>query len=124
VDKAICNPKWEGTAGYGFVVEKNTFSKEFSWKDADKQIRTQLKKHGNFVVVEAKRSEKQMKDNGLTEYHYFNVVNVKGTLFAIDAFGEGIVKSDIKGYIDNNIKATTYRLVKGDFKVEEHIPKE
>ncbi|WP_157097875.1 eCIS core domain-containing protein [Niabella ginsenosidivorans] len=123
VNKAICNPRQEGTPGYGFVVEKNTFSKAVNWKNAEKQIRAQLKKHGNYVVVEAKRSQKQMDDNHLAEYHYFTVVNVKGKLFVIDAFGGGIVTEYIQNYIDQNIIATTYRLVKGDFKVEEYIPK-
>lgn len=123
VNKAVCNPRQEGTPGYGFVVEKNTFTKAVNWKNAEKQIRAQLKKHGDYVVVEAKRSQKQMDDNHLAEYHYFTVVNVKGKLFVIDAFGGGIVSEYIQNYIDQNIMATTYRLVKGDFKIEEYIPK-
>ncbi len=118
INKAYCNPLMEGGKGYGFDISKNTFSKSFSWKSSVAQIKKQLKKHGDFVVVEARRSHNQMKNNNLSEYHYFTVVNVKGKLFAIDAFGGGIVNDDLKDYIDNSIIATSYRLVKGQFKVK------
>lgn len=75
------------------------------------------------MIIEAKRSEKQKKDNNVTEYHYFAVVNVKGKLFAIDGFRGGIVNDNIQNYMDTRIKATTYRIVQGKFEVEEVLPK-
>src|SRR3569833_1349345 len=96
----------------------NKFSDPLSWKQAEATIRKQLKKHGDFVVVEAKRSAELMKKLNITDLHYFTVVNVKGTLFAIDAFGGGIVNSDLQDFIDKSIVATTYRLAKGEFKVK------
>jgi len=123
VSPAVCNASKEGIKGYGFDISKNTFSDSVSWKKAEATIKNQLKKHGDFVIVEATRSDKQMKDNNLAKNHYFAVVNVKGRFFAMDAFAGGIVNDNIKDYIDNRIKATTYRIVKGEFKVKEVIPK-
>lgn len=123
ISPAICNPSKEGIQGYGFDISKNTFSESVSWKQAEATIKKQLKKHGDFVIVEATRSEKQMKDNNVAKNHYFAVVNVKGKLFAMDAFGGGIVSDDIQNYMDTRIKATTFRIVKGVFKVKEVIPK-
>lgn len=119
INKAYCNPLLEDKGkGYGFDVSMNKFSDPLSWKQAEATIRKQLKKHGDFVVVEAKRSAEQMKKLNITDLHYFTVVNVKGTLFAIDAFGGGIVNSDLQDFIDKSIVATTYRLAKGEFKVK------
>jgi hypothetical protein len=101
----------------------NTFSLSLSWEKAEAAIKQQLKKHGDFVIVEGTRSEKQMKEHNVAPTHYFSVVNVKGKLFAIDAFGGGIVSDSIQGYIDTRVIATTYRIVKGEFKVKEVIPK-
>jgi hypothetical protein len=123
VSPAICNPSKEGIPGYGFDISKNTFSESVSWKQAEATIKKQLKKHGDFVIIEATRSEKQMKDNNVAKNHYFAVVHVKGKLFAMDAFGGGIVSDNIQNYMDTRIIATTYRIVKGEFKVKEVIPK-
>lgn len=118
INPAYCNPVAEKDKGYGFDVSMNTFTKSFTWKQAEAVIKGLLKKHGDFAVIEATRSAEQMKKYGLAKNHYFTVVNVKGTLFAIDAFGEGIVKDDLDRYIEVNIIATSYRLVKGAFKVK------
>jgi hypothetical protein len=101
----------------------NTFSLSLSWDKAEATIKEQLKKHGDFVIVEGTRSEKQMQEHTIAPTHYFSVVNVKGKLFAIDAFGGGIVSDSIQGYIDTRVIATTYRIVKGQFQVKEVIPK-
>jgi hypothetical protein len=121
INKAYCNPMLEGGKGYGFDTSMNTFSTATDWKKAAAAIKKMLKKHGDFVVVEAKRSARQQADNNLTEYHYFTVVNVKGKLFAIDAFGGGIVDDDIDNYV-SNLKATTYGLLQGVFMVKLVIP--
>jgi hypothetical protein len=123
VSPAVCNRPKEGTQGYGFDISMNTFSTSVSWEKAEATIKQQLKKHGDFVIVEGTRSEKQMKENNVAKTHYFSVVNVKGQLFAIDAFGGGIVSDSIPGYINSRVIATTYRIVKGEFKVKEVIPK-
>lgn len=119
INKAYCNPLMEGNGkGYGFDISMNTFSKDMTWKQAEAATRKQLTKHGDFVVIEARRSAAQMKQLNISERHYFTVVNVKGTLFAIDASMGGIVSSDLQNFIDQNIVATTYRLAKGEFKVK------
>jgi uncharacterized protein DUF4157 len=123
VSPAICNRPKETIEGYGFDIGMNTFSQSVTWDKAEADIRKQLKKHGDFLIIEGTRSEKQMKDNSLAKTHYFSVVNVKGQLFAIDAFGGGIVSDSIQAYIDTRVIATTYRIVKGEFKVKEVIPK-
>src|SRR5262245_55230769 len=123
VSPAVCNLPKETIPGYGFDISMNTFSKSVSWEKAEATIKEQLKKHGDFVIVEGTRSEKQMNENNLAKTHYFSVVNVKGQLFAIDAFGSGIVSDSVPSYIKNRVIATTYRIVKGEFKVKEVIPK-
>ena len=123
VSPAICNRPKEAIEGYGFDISMNTFSQPVSWDKAEAAIKKQMKKHGDFLIIEATRSEKQMKDNNVAKTHYFSVVNVKGQLFAIDAFGGGIVSDSIQGYIDTRVIATTYRIVTGEFKVKEVIPK-
>jgi Domain of unknown function (DUF4157) len=123
VSPAVCNLPKETIPGYGFDISMNKFSKSVSWEKAEATIKQQLKKHGDFVIVERTRSEKQMKEHNVAKTHYFSVVNVKGQLFAIDAFGGGIVSDSIQGYIDTRVIATTYRIVKGQFQVKEVIPK-
>ena len=123
VSPAICNRPKEAIEGYGFDISMNTFSTPVSWEKAEAAIKQQLKKHGEFVIVEGTRSEQQMTENNVAKTHYFSVVNVKGQLFAIDAFGGGIVSDSIQRYIDTRVIATTYRIVKGEFKVKEVIPK-
>jgi Domain of unknown function (DUF4157) len=123
ISPAVCNLSKENIPGYGFDISMDTFGKSVDWKNAEKEIRSQLKKHGDFVIIEATRSEKQQKDNNLAPTHYFSIVNVKGKLFAIDAFGGGILSDDINNYITNRAVASTYRIVKGEFKVKEVIPK-
>ena len=103
VSPAICNRPKETTEGYGFDISMNTFSTSVSWDKAEATIKQQLKKHGDFVIVEGTRSEKQMKEHNVAKTHYFSVVNVKGQLFAIDAFGGGIVSDSIQGYIDTRV---------------------
>ena len=123
VSPAICNRPKETIEGYGFDISTNKFATSVSWEKAEATIKQQLKKHGDFVIVEGTRSEKQMEENKLAKNHYFSVVNVKGQLFAIDAFGGGIVSDSISSYINNRVVATTYRIVEGEFKVKEIIPK-
>jgi len=123
VSPAVCNRPKEATEGYGFDISMNTFSTSVSWEKAEATIKQQLKKHGDFVIVEGTRSEKQMQENNVAKTHYFSVVNVKGQLFAIDAFGGGIVSDSIPHYINSRVIATTYRIAKGEFKVKEVIPK-
>ena len=123
VNKAECDPMAESEPGYGFDVSSlNTYTKPLPWPETESAIRKLLVNHGDFVVVEATRSEKQMKDLGISKNHYFTVLNVKGKLFAIDASQGGIVNSDLQQFINLNIVATTYRMAKGDFKVKSVRP--
>jgi len=126
VNKAFCDTSLEQVPGFGFVVSKNTFTKPLDWKKAKATITKQLKKHGDFVIIEATRNAKQMANDGgrpLAETHYFSVVNIHGQLFAIDAFGGGIVSDNIDAYNNTRVKATSYKLVIGEFKVTPYIPK-
>jgi Domain of unknown function (DUF4157) len=123
VSPAVCNLPKETTPGYGFDISMNKFSLSLSWDKAEATIKEQLKKHGDFMIVEGTRSEKQMKEHNVAPTHYFSVVNVKGKLFAIDAFGGGIVSDSVQSYINTRAVATTYRIVKGQFQVKEVIPK-
>jgi hypothetical protein len=123
VSPAVCNLPKETIPGYGFDISMNTFSDYVSWEKAEATIKQQLKKHGDFVIVEGTRSEKQMEEHSVAKTHYFSVVNVKGQLFAIDAFGGGIVSDSVQSYINTRVIATTYRIVKGQFQVKEVIPK-
>jgi hypothetical protein len=123
ISQAICKPTKENIPGYGFDLSMDTFGESVDWKQAEKAIRSKLKKHGQFLIIEATRSEQQQKDNNVAPTHYFSIVNVKGSLFAIDAFGGGIVSDNINDYINTRAIATTYRLVKGEFNAKEVIPK-
>ena len=64
-----------------------------------------LKKHGDQVIVEGDRGAHN--DAGLTQWHYFCVVNIRGTLYVADAHS-GMVRADIQAYIDW-LKTTTYK---------------
>jgi hypothetical protein len=44
--------------------------------------RVQHRGHGTHVVVEAHRPPR----TGFTEWHYFNVVNIRGTVYVFDAY--------------------------------------
>ena len=123
ISPAVCNKPKETIPGYGFDISKDTFGKSVDWKNAAAAVKAQLKKHGDFVIIEATRSEKQQKERNLAPTHYFSIVNIKGRLFAIDAFGGGILSDDIDDYIANRAVASTYRIVKGAFTVTEVIPK-
>jgi Domain of unknown function (DUF4157) len=124
ISPAICNTHKENIPGYGFDISMDTFGQPVSWEQAEKTIKPLLTKHGQFVIIEGTRSEKQIKDNNnVAPTHYFSIVNIKGSLFAIDAFSGGIVSDDIKNYIATRVIATTYRLAKGEFKVKEVVPK-
>ena len=46
-------------------------------------------------------------DAGLTQWHYFCVVNIHGTLYVADAYS-GMVRADIQAYIDW-LKTRTYK---------------
>ena len=125
ISPAVCNLHKETTPGYGFDISKDTFGTSVDWKHAAAAVRAKLKKHGDFVIVEATRSEKQQKDSTppLAPTHYFSIVKIKDNMFAIDAFGGGILSDDIDNYVTQRAVASTYRIVKGAFTVREIIPK-
>jgi hypothetical protein len=118
ISKAICEPMLESNSGYGFDISASTFSGVYkNWASAKKKIISQLKKHGDYVVIEAERSKLQQQKNNLAQWHYYTIVNIKGSLFVVDAFGQGEVTKDLDGYA-SNLAASTYRLVIGDFMIK------
>ena len=111
-----CDPLGEGN--YGYDVGDTEFSdKIVGWDKFWKAASPNLKKHGDFLVIEAERTEKQAKDNNLTQWHYFLVLNIKGKNFVIDAFTKE-VNGDLTEYTTRLI-ANSYRYVKGDFKIKK-----
>ena len=56
ISPAVCNLHKETTPGYGFDISKDTFGTSVDWKHAAAAVRAKLKKHGDFVIVEATRS--------------------------------------------------------------------
>lgn len=119
INKAICDPVTEQRPGYGFDVAGSVFSGTFaSWRAAKAQITSQLKKHGDFVVVEGTRSQAQMQRYNLTQWHYFTVVNVKNKLFVIDAFNRGQVTDNLDAYA-GSLQVTSYKLVVGEFVIKK-----
>lgn len=125
ISKAICNTDMDGVPGYGFDISQDAFEPSVSEKDAEKKIKEKLKKHGDFVIVEGTRSAAQLAAEHITATHYFTVVNVHQQLFAIDAFGEGIVDDNLEHYLESRVGPNaTYRIAKGSFTVKEVIPKQ
>ena len=78
-----CNPLTE-PAGYAIDPGPDTWGAARNWASTWTQIKTATPKHGTFVLVEADRGP-----NGpanLTQWHYFVVLNVRGTRFVVDGF--------------------------------------
>ncbi len=111
-----CDPLGEGN--YGYDVSDTEFSdKIVGWDKFWKKASPNLKKHGDFLVIEAERTEKQAKDNNLTQWHYFLILNIKDKNFVVDAYTKEVT-DDISGYT-TRLVANSYRHAKGDFKIKK-----
>lgn len=98
-----CDPRHE--VGYVLDPDSDTWGPARAWKATFDLIKGTLKKHGDQVIVEGDRGAHN--DTGLTQWHYFCVVNIHGTLYIADAFS-GMVRADIQAYIDW-LKTRTYK---------------
>lgn len=87
-----------------------------------RQVRNVVSQPNTFVVVHGKRSQKFSSQHNLTPDHYFVIVNRRGRIIGIDAFGEGKVINDLDSYIRFE-GFSTFRFYNGSFRVK-HIPLE
>jgi hypothetical protein len=98
-----CDPRHE--VGYVLDPDSDTWGAARAWAATFNLIKGTLKKHGDQVIVEGDRGAHN--DAGLTQWHYFCVVNIHGTLYVADAFS-GMVRADIQAYTDW-LKTRTYK---------------
>lgn len=114
-----CDPLLEGNFVQGYELTAADFSAEFTWRRIRSRIWSSTRRHGQFIVIEGRRSAEQQEAGGLTEFHYFVIVNIRGTRFVVDAFGPGRITSDVDGYI-GGLQTFRYRYVNGRFIVRPH----
>ena len=92
-------------AGYAIDPGPDTWGAARNWASTWTQVKAATPKHGTFVLVEADRGP-----NGpanLTQWHYFVVLNVRGTRFVVDGF-LGQIETDVDGYV-GRLQAVTYK---------------
>jgi hypothetical protein len=100
-----CDPSNQGP-GYLIQPDPDTqWGGQRPWAAAFKALQPLLSNHGDFAVVEGDRRASDntpaaIESQGITRYHYFNVVNIRGTLYYVDAFS-GAVGSDLAGYVSS-----------------------
>ncbi len=105
IDTIVCKPNNE-PAGYYVSPDPDTsWGPSRSWAATMKAMKASLDAHGKFVLVEGRRTPAVQKKNNLTEFHYFVVLNIKGALFAVDAFA-GEVTSNVQAYADSLLTST------------------
>jgi hypothetical protein len=91
----------------GYLIDpgpENWGAKGKAWADAWADIQKKLSKHGTQVIVEADRGSN--KPEGLTQWHYFVIMNAHGHIVAVDAF-LGEVDADVPHYV-TRLGALTY----------------
>jgi hypothetical protein len=99
-----CNPMNE-PRGYAIDPGPDTWGSSRNWANTWTRITQSTRNHGDFVLVEADRGP-----NGpanLTQWHYFVVLNVRGTRIVVDGF-LGAIETDIPGYV-GGLQAVTYK---------------
>jgi hypothetical protein len=99
-----CNPLTE-PAGYAIDPGPDTWGPSRNWTNTWTQITASTPRHGTFVLVEADRGEHG--PAGLTQWHYFVVLNVRGNRIVVDGF-LGAIETDINGYV-GRLQAVTYK---------------
>jgi hypothetical protein len=105
IDTIACKPNNE-PAGYYVSPDPDTsWGPSRTWAATLKAMKGLLDAHGKFAVIEGRRTPAAQKQNNLTEFHYFIVLNIKGTVFAVDAFG-GVVTSNVQAYVDSLLTST------------------
>ena len=99
-----CNPMTE-PQGYVINPGPDTWGPSRNWAAAWTQIQNATRTHGTFVLVEADRGPNGPAD--LTRWHYFVVLNVRGTRLVVDGF-LGDIDTNVSGYA-GRLQAVTYK---------------
>ena len=112
IDAAHCDPVLS-TGRYRWV---NT-----TWSGVTPSLSAllgQVSSHGRHIVVEGRRyiHNESETPQGWTPHHYFVIVNIRGTRYVVDAFGNGQITPNINGYMQQNL-FRRYRYVTGNFQV-------
>jgi hypothetical protein len=93
---STCSPLNEPKNGYSIDPGPDSWNKSADWKTAFAAIKKLIPSHGSCVIVEGDRGPSG--HEGLTQWHYFVVANVRGKYVIIDGF-IGQVSTDVDGYI-------------------------
>ncbi len=113
ITEAHCSPMMERQRGFGYSVPAATASFE-RWtgpgRNAWRFIRSHTEEHGSFVVVEGDRVTPPA---GLTRYHYFIILNIRGSRFVVDAYTHQVT-ADITGYL-RDLGTRSYSVYTGSF---------
>ncbi len=122
IQAAHCNLMREDEGSITYVLDDSVvFSRSYSrWSRARGAILGRIRQHGDYVVVEARRSRQQQQERNLTEFHYFVVVNIRETIFAVDAFNRGQVTQQLDSYV-SDLHVSSFKLVNGRFLVHPTI---
>ncbi len=108
-----CTPAKEAHRS-GYTVSEDHWSPQFnSWPAAETRVKAATRNHGEFVMIEGDRVTPPA---GLTQWHYFVVLNIKGSLFAVDGYTHA-VSADIPGYV-TSLGTKKYRVSTGRVNVE------
>ncbi|MGH3764766.1 MAG: hypothetical protein ACRDTX_06400 [Pseudonocardiaceae bacterium] len=67
----------------GYAVAETSWNPQTTWPTAWSQIMSHTTSHGTFVMVEGDRVTPPA---NLTQWHYFMVVNIRGSRFFVDGF--------------------------------------
>jgi hypothetical protein len=105
IDTIRCVPGRE-PAGYFITPDPDTsWGPGRTWAATLTALNRSTDAHGKFVVIEADRGAHP--PNNLTQWHYFVLLNIRGTLWVVDAY-LGQVRSDVTAYV-NSLQARTYK---------------
>ena len=112
ISQAHCDRMAEQQSGFGYEVPRATRSfrrwggEEGAWPF----IRRRTASHGRFVVVEGDRVQPQA---GLTRYHYFVILNIRGQRFVVDGFLRQVTPG-INAYL-RDLGTRRYAVYAGEF---------
>ena len=99
-----CTPLSEPRNCYAITPDPVTWSRSQPWAPTWRDIQRATAQHGQLVVVEADRGAGHPAN--LTQWHYFVVLNVRGTQIVVDGF-LGQVALNVGTYV-TSLQANTY----------------
>jgi len=105
IDTIRCTPGREPTGYYITPDPDTSWGPSRTWDATFKAATPSLGTHGTFLVIEADRGANP--PNNLTQWHYFVLVNIRGTVWVVDAY-TGQVRGDVKAYVQS-LQARTYK---------------